>query len=108
MGFSREQLIHKALMALEDAVQECRYRQPRRSLALRFALAYLWSQSGAERRHFDALWAAIGAEKSPWSYSVAENALGWVYRAVGVARDDAVANKLWQEWSEREGRSSTP
>ena len=31
------------IVALEEVVQECRYRSPRRSFALRFALAYLWA-----------------------------------------------------------------
>ena len=104
MRFTRDQLTRKAFLALEEAVQECRYRQPRRSFALRFALAYLWSQSARDREPFDALWQALGAAKSPWSYSVAESALGWVYKAAGVERDAAVPERLWRAAQEREGR----
>ena len=103
MRFSREQLIGKALLALEDAVQECRYRTPRRSLAVRFALAYLWTQSKGERKHFDALWSALGREKSPWSHSTADHELAWIYKAVGVDRDEEVARLLWKRWTAQEG-----
>ena len=68
-------LTEKALLALEEAVQECRYGTPRRSFAHRFALAYLWSMSRGDRAPFDALWKALGADKTPWSFSGADTAL---------------------------------
>jgi hypothetical protein len=40
MGVAADQLRDKALLALEDVVQECRYRQPRCRQSARFALAY--------------------------------------------------------------------
>jgi hypothetical protein len=89
-------LREKALLALEEAVQECRYRKPRRSFAMRFALAYLWSTSRADRAAFDAFWQALAAEKSPWSFSAADNALHRVYIALGKRRDAAVARHLWR------------
>lgn len=96
-------LTAKALLALEEIVQECRYRAPKRSFAVRFALAYLWSISKADRRPFDELWQALGREKSPWSYSVADTALHGVYRAVGLTRGEEVARRFWRAWQEREG-----
>ena len=53
MRLNQDQLRDKALLALEDAAQECRYRAPRRSFLLRFALAYLWSISRGDRAPFD-------------------------------------------------------
>jgi len=96
MGFGPEQLRDKALLALEEIVQECRYRRPRRSLALRFALAYLWALSGADRRPFEQFWRVLGDEKSPWSFSAANGALLGIYRTLGLERDEAVAMALWK------------
>src|SRR5438128_5531025 len=64
MGFAHQQLRDKALLALEEIVQEARYRRPRRSFALRFALAYLWAYAGGKRDPFDELWRALGAHKT--------------------------------------------
>src|SRR5690349_12304657 len=83
-----EALRHKALLALEEVVQECRYRTPRRTLGIRFALAYLWAYAPRDPRPFDELWRQLGAEKSPWSFSCADNALSAVYVSLGVRRDD--------------------
>jgi hypothetical protein len=100
----RDELVGKALLALEDAVQECRYRQPRRSFAIRFALAYLWTQAQSPaRRPFVELWQALGAAKSPWSYSCADHALAFVYKAVGVERDNQVGMRLCRRWARSEG-----
>jgi len=96
MGFGPDQLRDKALLALEEAVQECRYRQPRRSFALRFALAYLWANAPLDRRPFDELWQALGAETSPWSYTGAERALSRIYEALALERDEAAAMRLWE------------
>lgn len=98
-----DQLRTKALLALEDAVQECRYRKPRRSFAIRFALAYLWATSRCDRQHFDTLWAALGQQRTPWSHSGADNALGWIYRSIGVERPDHIAQEMWRRWSAEEG-----
>ena len=88
-------LTEKALLALEEAVQECRYGTPRRSFAHRFALAFLWSRSRGDRAPFDELWKALGAEKTPWSFSGADSALLGVYQALGLPRDHKVAHHFW-------------
>jgi hypothetical protein len=41
MRFGADQLRDKALLALEEAVQQSRYRPINRTLALKFALAFL-------------------------------------------------------------------
>ena len=103
MGFGPEQLRDKALLALEEVVQECRYRTPRRSFAVRFALAYLWAYASSDRKPFELLWRALGAEHSPWSYSRAETALQHLYRTLGLERDEAVAMRLWEARFGEEG-----
>jgi hypothetical protein len=97
-----EQLRDKALLALEDAIQECRYRTPRPSFAVRFALAYLWVYSGADRAPFDELWKCLRAEKSCWNFSSADRALLEVYLTLGLERPEDPALAMWQRWSEHE------
>ena len=104
MRFGADQLRDKALLALEDAVQECRYRTPRRSFLLRFALAYLWSISLRDDRGcFDSFWVAMGQPHSPWSFSVANNALGWIYAALGLERPEAIG---WEMWGRRQAEEA--
>ena len=93
--FTADQLRDKALLALEDAVQECRYRTLSRSLAVRFALTYLWATSAADRRPFEEFWRAIGAPKEPWSFGIANSGLSAIYRALGVERKDEVQMAFW-------------
>lgn len=101
---SPESLRDKALLALEDAVQECRYRTPRRSFALRFALTYLWAFGGCrERRPYDDLWRSLGQPLSPWSFSVASTDLLRIYRALGIDRPDEIEAAMWKRWSREEG-----
>lgn len=106
--FTADQLRTKALLALEDAVQECRYRTPRRSFALRFALAYLWARSGVEREPFERLWRRLGDEKTPWSFGAADSALREIYRVLKVERDDAVSFAMWQRRWEEEKEAGSP
>ena len=96
------QLRDKALLALEDAVQECRYRSPRPSFAVRFALAYLWIYSGADRAPFDAFWEKLREPHTPWSFTPANIALGRIYAAIGVERSEAVSFAMWDRWYRHE------
>lgn len=98
-----DQLRDKALLALEDAIQECRYRTPRPSFATKFALAYLWAYSGGDRQPSDELWRCLRADRTPWSFGSASNALGSVYEAVGIARPDDIAWEMWARWWKHEG-----
>lgn len=88
-------LRNKALLALEEVVQECRYRTPRRTALLRFALAYLWSLNPGDRSHFYRFWSAL-AEDDMWRFQYADTALGWIYKHVGVERDHELTQRLWQ------------
>jgi hypothetical protein len=103
MRLTTDQLRDKALLALEDAVQECRYRTPRRGFLLRFTLAYLWSISRGDRGPFDTFWEAMGQPRSPWSFGTADHALSAIYRALGVERPDEPSWAMWKKWQEQEG-----
>jgi hypothetical protein len=104
MRFPADELRDKALLALEDAVQECRYRRPRPSYAVRFALAYLWAYGGGgDRRPYDDFWRAMRERKSPWSFSAANGCLLGIYVTLGLDRDHAVESAMWKRWSQHEG-----
>ena len=104
-GFSADQLRDKALLALEEAIQESRYHPVRRTLALRFALAFLWARSGGDRSPYDECWRAL-TQEDLWRFSAAESALGAIYRALGIERDERIAMMLWKRcW--RSSRSPT-
>ena len=99
MRFPADQLRDKALLALEDAVQECRYRTPRRSHAVRFALAYLWAYGGGgDRRPYNEFWRTLLEPKSPWSFSAADHALLGIYVNLGLERDDKAGWVMWRNW----------
>jgi hypothetical protein len=106
MRFAADQLRDKALLALEEVVQECRYRSPRRSAAIRFALAYLWATGRCDRERFDEYWEAIGKQKSPWSFSVADSALSAIYRGLGLERDKSLSTRLWRKREAEENARS--
>lgn len=95
-------LAEKAVLALEEAVQECRYRAPRRSLGVRFALAYLWSAGGGgEREPFERFWKAL-ARDDMWRGAAADQALSDLCRAAGVARSEEAAMAVWRARYEEE------
>jgi hypothetical protein len=103
MRLTSDQLRDKALLALEDAAQESRYRTPRRGFMLRFCLAYLWSISRGDRGPFDSFWAAMGQPHSPWSHGAADIALTGIYRALGLERPDEPSWTMWRRWHQEEG-----
>lgn len=102
MGFAAEQLRDKALLALEEALADMRARRPRRSIALRFALAYLWTISRAERSPFDSFWRDL-ERREPWSYGCAESALRHIYHVLGVKREEDLPRRLLHRTSEPVG-----
>lgn len=106
MGFGADQLRDKALLALEEAVQECRYRKPPRTMALRFALAFLWAQQPRSRAPYDAFWQSIGAADI-WRFSSADQAINLIYQAHRLKRDDEVLMELWRRRYEQEGAGSS-
>ena len=103
MRFGHDQLRDKALHALEEAVQEARFRSPRRCFALRFALAYLWAYGGGPRAPYDELWRALGRPKTPWSFSACDRALDEIHRALKIPRDEARSSALWARWRGESG-----
>lgn len=76
----------KALLALEEAVAQCRDQDPARTHALRFALFYLWAYAGGDREPFDRFWMMMKGQNPMWRHSIASSALGGIYRAVGLER----------------------
>lgn len=96
MGFGPDQLRDKALLALEEAVTDCRYGPAKRTIALRFALAYLWAWRPGDRSAFDEYWQALGEPKSPWSFSAADNALQRIYVLQGLERNEEVGMRMWR------------
>jgi hypothetical protein len=98
------QLRDKALVALEHAIQECRYRTPKQSYAVRFALAYLWVYGGCgDRSPFDDLWREMRRGKSLWSFTSVDGALLRIYRVPGVERDQAAGFAMWRLWQKHQG-----
>lgn len=86
MGFGTDELRDKAFLALEEAVEESLFRPVRRTLALRFAFAYLWTLKPQERSTYDALWADLVTPTNPPRYGSANAALNRIYRFHGVER----------------------
>ena len=98
-----DQLRDKALLALEDAVQECRYRRPRPSFAVRFALAFLWVHGGCrDRAPYDGLWTCLRAGETLWRFSAADRALTELYLALGLQRSSEVQLQMWTRWHAQE------
>lgn len=96
-----DQLAEKALLALEEVVQECRYRAPRRSFMLRFTLGYLWAVRCGDRGPFDEFWSVLTAgellrcQQAGW-------ALARIYRYLDIERDEDVARRMWRKRQEEE------
>jgi hypothetical protein len=101
MGFAPEQLRDKALLALEEVVQECRYRPHRRTIAIRFALAYLWAFKPGRREPYDEFWKALALDKVA-RFGGADRALSMIYAEHGLARDEALSMQLWERQHELE------
>jgi hypothetical protein len=93
MRFDRDQLIFKALCALDEAIDECRATPIRPSFALRFSLAFLFALSDGCREPYDAFWREVTDPKTA-SHSVeagqyvrttyARTAMTAIARGVGV------------------------
>ena len=101
MSIPAAQLRDKALLALEEAVQECRYRKVRRTCALRFALAYLFSLRPTDREPFDAFWLALD-EEGMWRFGSADRALFTIYLHLGLTRCDQLPMRMWARQAEAE------
>lgn len=96
MRFSQNELKAKALLALEEVNQESRYRPVRRTLVLRFALAYLWAVSRGERDCFDEFWQRIAERGDLHRFGYCDTALSSIYRAVGIEREHELSMRMWK------------
>ena len=101
MGFGIDQLRSKALLALEEAVQETRYGKVRQTIALRFALAYLWTLTSGRRAPFDDLWKALADDEDFWRFGRADAALGSIYRVLEIERDHDLTMRMWKRAHDR-------
>lgn len=86
----------KAILALEEAVQELRYDRVRRTYALRFALAYLYDLQPGKREPYDALWAALDSDNTVLRYKQADHALTEICVHLGAVRDEEAMNECWR------------
>ncbi len=98
-----EDLTAKALLALEEALHECRYRPVRRSRALGMALAYLWSTSGGDACDFRDFWREIASDNYVLRFMAADRCLDRIYAAAGRKRDEDVSEGIWREVQARVG-----
>lgn len=65
MRFTPEHLTYKALCAVSEVVEQSRVAPVKPSMSLRFALAFLYVQSGKERKWiYDQFWLCIQREHS--------------------------------------------
>jgi hypothetical protein len=91
--FGTAELRNRALLALEEALEQCREGPVRRSFALRFALAFL-SNFASEREAFDEYWRGLAEPKQPPRYGSVNVALNRIYRSIGAERDHALSLRL--------------
>ena len=107
MRFERPQLTFKALCALDQAASECHAAPLRRTFAIRFALAYLYTIAEGDRLAFDQFWRAV-ADPQPGAFSEAEGryirataartALTALARNVGFPMSPEAWNELSATW----------
>lgn len=90
--FGMEQLRDKALAALEEACEESRSGPVRRTMALRFALAFLANFERQERWPFDHFWQAVGDPRDIGRWQNANASLNAIYRLLGLTRPDTPAS----------------
>ena len=93
MRFDRDQLVFKALCALDEATDACHDAPIKPTFALRFALAFLYTESDGCHESYDAFWREI-ADGREGAYSAdagryirssyARTELTGIARGVGV------------------------
>jgi hypothetical protein len=96
----------KALLALKEATQECRFGRVRQTYALRFALAYLWGTRRGDRACFVDFWRALDGDNNLFRFQSADRALMMIYREFGIERDDGPSWRFWSEANKRRQRES--
>ena len=103
MRFDRDQLVFKALCALDEAADACHAGPVKPTFALRFALAFLYAVSDGRRDPYDDFWREIGDSKET-AYSAdagryirssyARTALTAIARGVGVEMSIEIMQRL--------------
>ena len=96
MRFGPDRLLGAALIALEEATQECRYQRVRRTFALRFALTYVWVTGAGERQPIENFWSALDVAEQMWRFSRADSALNEIYRGLDLTRDHELGMRVWE------------
>jgi hypothetical protein len=81
--FAMTDLRQRALAAVDEAAEQSNEGPVRRTLALRFTLAFLANFAG-ERWPFDNFWQAIGSKNNRARWQNANAARNAIRRAVGV------------------------
>lgn len=89
-------LTTKALLALEEVTQDCRYCVPERTFAIRFALAYLYALKPGDPEPYVDFWRRIADENGLFRFQFANRALEAIYRAHAIEREDPMARDFWQ------------
>jgi hypothetical protein len=97
----------KALLALEEVCAECRFGKPRRSHAVRFALAYLWGHSSAQPAPFIAFWRELANWNDLLRWRQADQALAQIYAAIGAPTTDReeLTHIMWRAAQARHQRA---
>lgn len=114
--FKHDELVGRALLVLEAALNDTDKAPVPRSLALRFTLAYVYSVAGGERGMFDSFWRYVTDDRPCEDGHQAIDALGrsananaalnGIYRAVGVTRTNDMMFKGPRERATTEDATS--
>jgi len=94
MRIDRDHLKFKAMCALSEVVDQCGHAPVAPSLALRFALAYLFSISDGDRSSFDMFWKTVRQGNDAFHSETMARALRNSYARTamaGIARSVEVA-----------------
>ena len=91
MRIPSDRLATKALLALEEAAAAAEHSPLQPSLAVRFALAYLYAIGAGSREPYDDFWSAVRQKGDEYTervqrHSMARAALEAIYRDVGHPR----------------------
>jgi hypothetical protein len=99
-------LTTKALLALEEVTQDCRYCVPDRTFAIRFALAYLYALKPGDPDPYVDFWRAIAGENDVFRFQFANRELDRIYRKLGLVREDPCVREIWEVAQARAERRS--
>jgi len=81
---AEQKLRNLALQTLDEALAEALERPVRRSIGLRFALAYLASSADCEREPFDSYWRCLSLRNDTMRRVSASRSLCAIHLALGL------------------------